>query len=270
MDVVNEFVRGVPHPRLHPFVPDYTGYRLSGFAPGVHVGLPSRSLTFIVAFDAPLNVAGASATRDRYWAMLAGLHSRPALVRHDGRQHGVQIGVTPAGAAALFGTPAGELASQVVHLDSVVPDVSSEIVERLSAAASWRARWAVLDDILLRCLSAGFAADPVLAHAWSRLAASDGSISIGELAAEVGWNRQHFSRRFTKTFGLSPKVMSRVMRFERSQQMLKLPTHPSLASVAAVCGYADQAHMTREWNEFAGSPPTVWMRDEQLPFVQDT
>ena len=40
-------------------------------------------------------------------------------------------------------------------------------------------------------------------------------------------------------------------------------------SVAHVCGYADQAHMTRDWNEFAGSSPTDWMTDEILPFVQD-
>ena len=54
--LVNDFATGVPHPRLRPYVSTYTGYRIEGAAPGVHMGLPSKSLTFIVAFDEPLDV----------------------------------------------------------------------------------------------------------------------------------------------------------------------------------------------------------------------
>lgn len=259
---------GVPHPRLRPFVEEYSGYRIRGAAPGVHAGLPSKSLTFIVAFDDPVDVEGGFVERDRYWAMLAGLHVGPALIRHDGNQCGVQLSITPAGATALFGVPAGVLAHQVVHLDAVVPE-ADELVERLTEARSWHARWAVLDSVLLARLSPDDAMPPELARAWLSLVRGHGAIGIGELAASVGWSRPHLSRRFTAAFGMSPKVMSRVVRFERAQQLLRLPTRPSLASVAAVCGYADQAHMTREFREFAGSPPTAWMADEMISFVQD-
>ncbi|MFN0089024.1 MAG: helix-turn-helix domain-containing protein [Acidimicrobiales bacterium] len=270
MEVVSEFVVGVPHPRLRPFVGDYSGYRIRGGPPGVHVGLPSKSLTFIVAFDDPVDVDGSFVQRDRYWAMLAGLHARPAMIRHDGHQHGVQLSITPAGVAALFGIPAGALAHQVLHLDAVVPDVADELVERLSQARSWRARWAILDAVLLDRLSPDDVMAPELAHAWSALVRGHGAIEIGELADSVGWSRPHLSRRFTTAFGMSPKVISRVVRFERAQRMLRLPTRPSLASIAAACGYADQAHMTRDFHEFAGSSPTAWMADEMITFVQDT
>lgn len=269
MEALSELVAGVPHPRLRPFVGEYSGYRIRGGAPGVHTGLPSKWLTFIVAFDDPVDVDGLFVERDRYWAMLAGLHARPAFIRHDGTQHGVQISVTPAGAAALFGVPAGALSHQVVHLDAVIPEVAGELVERLTQARSWRARWAILDGVLLARLSPDDAMARELAQAWAMLVRGHGAIGIGELADSVGWSRPHFSRRFTAAFGMSPKVMSRVVRFERAQQMLRLPTRPSLASVAAVCGYADQAHMTRDFGEFAGSSPTVWMADELIPFVQD-
>ena len=94
-------------------------------------------------------------------------------------------------------------------------------------------------------------------------------MTVADLANEVGWSRRHFAQKFRLSYGLSPKVMARVLRFERAQQLLRLPTRPSLSSVAHVCGYADQAHMARDWNEFAGSSPTDWMTDEMLPFVQD-
>lgn len=177
--------------------------------------------------------------------------------------------MTPAGAAALFGVPAGALSHQVVHLDAVVPDVAALLVERLAGARSWRARWAILDEALLGRLSPDDVMAPELAHAWSALVRGHGAIEIGELADSVGWSRPHLSRRFTTAFGLSPKVMSRVVRFERAQRMLRLPPRPSLASVAALCGSADQAHMTRDFHEFAGSSPSAWMADEMITFVQD-
>lgn len=268
---VNEFKERAPHPRLRPFVTSYRGYRVSGLEPGTHAGLPSGSLTFIVAFDEPLDLARAPDGRsgDSYWAMLGGLHRKPALVRHNGSQHGVQLAVTPRGAGALFGVPASALASAVVHLDQLVPSYAGELIERLSEATSWRARFAVLDEVFLRVLNHDRELPAELEQAWQALTIVHGARNLDELAREIGWSRRHLTERFRDTFGMTPKVMARILRFERAQQMMRLPTNPSLSSVAAACGYSDQAHMTREWTEFAGEPPTAWLQDELLPNVQD-
>ncbi len=269
-EAVNDAQERAPHPRLRPFITSYQGYRVSGLRPGTHAGLPSSSLTFIVAFDDPLDLARApDGSTDSYWAMVAGLHRRPALVRHEGRQHGVQLAITPRGASALFGVPAAALASTAVHLDQLVPVFADELIERLSNAASWRARFAVLDDVFLRVLNHDRELPAELEQAWQALTVVHGARNLDDLAREIGWSRRHLTERFRDTFGMTPKVMARILRFERAQQMMRLPTAPSLSSVAAACGYADQAHMTREWTEFAGEPPTAWLQDELLPNVQD-
>lgn len=266
-----EQVTRSPHPRLRPFVAEYVGYRMSGLAPGTYVGLPSRWLTFIVAFDDPVDVSTdpGQADRERYWGMLAGLHARPAIVHHEGDQYGIELAVSPQGASALFGLPAAELASTQVHLDQVVPQFADELIERLTDAASWQTRWAVLDEVLVRTVRQETGLPPELEQAWATLTASHGAIGVEQLAHEVGWSRRHLSQKFHATFGLAPKVMGRVLRFERAQRLLRLPTQPSLSSVAAACGYADQAHMTREWNGFTGTSPSSWMSSEAIAFVQD-
>jgi transcriptional regulator GlxA family with amidase domain len=65
-----------------------------------------------------------------------------------------------------------------------------------------------------------------------------------------------------------PKIIGRVLRFDRARHLLGRPTRPGLAAVAAACGYYDQAHLTREFRGFAGMSPTAWLA-EQLPSVQD-
>jgi AraC-like DNA-binding protein len=64
---------------------------------------------------------------------------------------------------------------------------------------------------------------------------------------------------------LAPKDYQRVARFEASRA--ELGRRP-LVEVAASCGYADQAHLSREWSVLAGCPPSTWLREE-FPFLQD-
>jgi len=269
---MGEFVSRAPHPRLSPFIDKYTGYRIAGVPAGVHAGLPSRSLTLIIAFDDPIDVElahGSERVRNEHWAMLGGLHAHPALIRHPGHQHGVQVSISPDGALALFGVPAAALAHEVVPLEALIPGVAEQLVDRLSEASTWDLRWAVLDDVLLRLMTDQSDPYPEVAAAWALLAETHGTIDVGTLATSVGWHRRTLSGRFKDAFGLSPKLVARVMRFERAQRLLRLPTAPSLATIAHLCGYSDQAHMTREWVEFAGSAPTTWRSDETIPFVQD-
>jgi AraC-like DNA-binding protein len=88
---------------------------------------------------------------------------------------------------------------------------------------------------------------------------------VGALATEVGWSRRHLTDQFTAEYGFGPKEMGRVLRFERSKQLFIRPDHPTLATIAAECGYADQSHMAREWRSLAGASPTQWLAAEQLP-----
>ena len=72
----------------------------------------------------------------------------------------------------------------------------------------------------------------------------------------------------SRSWACRPKVVGRVLRFDRARRLLGRPARPGLAAVAATCGYYDQAHLTREFRELAGMSPTAWLA-EQLPSVQD-
>jgi AraC-like DNA-binding protein len=278
---IADFLAGAPAPQLGPLVSSYGEIRYEGFPPGTHLGLPSRHLTVVFALEAPLRLA-ASLDRPRtgsFTALVAGFHTTAVAIEHEGRQSAISLELTPAGARSLLGVPASELVGTVVHLEDLLGPESRELPERLAEAPAWRGCFAVLDEVLIRRVGQIGEAERSMSRAWERIVASGGAISVGDLANELGYSRRHLTDRFAREYGLTPKPAARVVRFERSWSLLRhrersLPTarpkRPSLATVAVLCGYYDQAHMVREWNELAGCPPSTWLAAEELPFVQDT
>lgn len=263
-----------PAARLAPLVRSYVGYRFEGFAPGTHLGLPSRDLTVVISLGAPIRVAGMPSEGQppaAFQALAGGLHTRPARIAHDGDQYGVQLELTPLGARSLLGLPAGALGPAVVDLGELLGPAAAELCDRMAAAPDWTARFAVLDRILGRRAERHDDVTPAeVARAWHVIVASGGTARVSDVAAEVGWSRRHLGERFAREYGLTPKAAARVVRFGRSRALLGRADRPSFAAVAATCGYADQSHLDREWNALAGCPPSAWLAAEELPSVQDT
>jgi AraC-like DNA-binding protein len=97
----------------------------------------------------------------------------------------------------------------------------------------------------------------VVALAWHRLAMTGGAVSVRRLAREVGWSHKHLITRFKQQVGVAPKRAARLVRFDRVLRRLHDGPSP-WAELAAELGYADQAHLVREFREFAGTSPSAF------------
>lgn len=252
-----ELARRAPHPRLAPHVLDYCGYREDTPAPLRRRELPSSRITLILSFCEPIRLTPSRGVAPAtFTSFAAGLHDGPVVTEHAGAQHGMEVGLSPLGAHALLGVPPGELGNAVVCLDDLLGPLARRLTERLALAPGWAARCAVLDEVLAARAGRGPLPSPAVAHVWQRLTESAGGIPIRQLCAEVGWSRRHLAARFREQVGLPPKVMARVLRFERAHALLLAPARPPLAELAMRCGYADQAHLNREFRALAGCTPT--------------
>lgn len=258
----------VPAAPLRPYVAVAHGYRVPANPTGLHRGLPSRHLTLVVELAAPLRVAGLGHEVAAH-ALVGGLHTRPALIDASRPQEGLQYALTPLGARALFGVPASELSELTLDLADVCGPWAAHLVTRLQHTASWPGRFRLLDAALARRLGEATGSFPAEVYeAWRVIFASHGRRPVGAIAAHVGYSRRHLAQRFRTATGLTPKQVARIARFEAARRTLVAPGRPTLADVAARCGYADQSHLAREWQALAGCSVGTWLRDE-LPFVQD-
>ncbi|MDV3221908.1 helix-turn-helix domain-containing protein [Intrasporangium sp.] len=251
-------------PVLAPWVEHAVGYRLTGFPAGVHVGMPSGSLTLVIPLDDPLTLSDPRGGRRAYGSVLAGLSAEPTLIHHDGTQHGVQLGLRPGAARMLFGCRTAELTDGSFELGDVLGREADRLREQLHATDSWQRRLELVEQLLIRRLGrSGESPAPEVAEAWRVIRRTGGAVPIRDVAARVGWSMRHLQQRFGAEFGLTPKTVAKVSRFERSVPLVAAASTP-LAQVAVACGYTDQAHLTRDWVALAGTSPARWRRQDAL------
>jgi AraC-like DNA-binding protein len=295
--MTSEAARYSPPPALRPLVAWYHGYRETGGPPARHRGLPSPWLTVIITLDEPLTIQEHPDPRQpasAHQVLVGGLHTSPALVTHDGRQSGIQLGVTPLGARVLLGAPAGALATLDLEGDQVIGRFAADLQDQVRAAASWADRFAILDAWFaaragldlgsiasvpagavpairsrtgpLDLMDTAPLIAPEVRYAWRTLLTSRGAVPVAELVRETGWSARHLDNRFRAEIGLTPKAAARVIRFDRARRMLMRRVGsggaPALADLAVAGGYYDQAHLAREFRGLAGVPPSRWLAEE--------
>lgn len=256
------------HPALKGLVNRMQGYAFRLDPRAVHHGVPSPSATVIISFEEPLDVGwhDDESSRVQRWLLASGMHTTPALIRTHGLQHGIQLELTPAGCRALLGVPIGPIAHGFADHADVPLGIPHDLHARMADSA-WPERFRLLETHLLRIANRSTTELPNdLAYAWRLLAETHGKVKIAELAATIGWSRRHLVNRFTAEFGLPPRDIGRLHRFGAAQAYAR--EGASWADVAARAGFADQAHLSREFRELAGQTPTEW-RTEVFPNVQD-
>jgi AraC-like DNA-binding protein len=224
-----------------------------------------------IELEEPLLVAGGGGDgpAQPFTCFAAGVAGGATRTFHHGRQHCVEVRLTPLGAYRLFGIPMRELTGKVVDLPALWPRAGAELAERLAEADGWEARFAVLDHAVGRALDAGPEPDPVVEQVWRTLVERQGNVATGELADEAGWSRGRLAQRFGAQVGTTPKAAARLLRFRRAVELLNGPERRCLASVAVSCGYYDQAHLNRDFRALAGCPPTRWL-GAKLPDLPGT
>lgn len=251
--------RRVPSRALAADVIDMTGYEESLRGHFRQVETASLVVALVISFGDPFAIGlGSAPDRNaRHGTFGAGLFAGPVIIDSFGRSSCVQVNFSPQGGRRFFGVPMRELAERMVPLDALVGAQGMRLRERLGEEHDWERRLDIVEAFVAARLDRARAPCPAIGHAYGRLAQSRGNARIGRVAAELGWSRKHLAEKFRDEIGLSPKAIGRIMRFDAALHLARGRTG-CWAEIAAAAGYADQAHMVREFRELAGSTPAQW------------
>jgi AraC-like DNA-binding protein len=167
----------------------------------------------------------------------------------------LEVLLAPLGAYRPLDQPMDELGGRLLDLVEVLGADGRRLAEQLRETSSWRQRLALVDRFLLE---RGPRPSPEVGWAWRRLVATGGAVPIGQLAREVGWSHKHLLAKFRRQVGLRPKTAARLIRFDGVLSRLDGRRRLDWGRVAREVGYADQAHLVREFRQFTGTTPTAF------------
>jgi len=217
---------------------------------------PEPWLVVIIEFGPPLRVTmGADAARNP-GGFAAGLGDRHAITQHEGHSCGVQVDLTPTGARRLFGIPMSELSGRIVGLRELFPLEYDVLIERLAATSDWGVRLDLVEAFLLWRIERARIDTARVDWAVAQIERAAGRLDVGWLARELGYSHKHLIALFRDQVGIPPKLLARLVRFERMISAARAARAPGWTELALGHGYFDQAHLARDVKRFTGLTPT--------------
>ncbi|KNE80440.1 MULTISPECIES: helix-turn-helix domain-containing protein [Streptomyces] len=156
----------------------------------------------------------------------------------------------PGTGPAVFGVPAHELRDRRLPLAALRPDAEvRRLTERVAGAADPAE---VLERAAAEALRGAGPADPRRTAVVAGLRAG---LPVAEVAERAGLGVRGLHRLSLAAFGYGPKTLARILRMNRALDLAR--SGRPLAETAALAGYCDQAHLTREVRALAGLPPAL-------------
>ena len=192
---------------------------------------------------------------------LVGQMSGPILISPNGAVELLGIRFHPGGTAPFLRIPMSELRDRIADLGSLSSELERELVSLSQELPLLADRIAAVEAALMARLHRASYESPAT-HLAARIVDAAGRISIDQLAADAGISSRQLERRFMREIGVGPKLLGRIVRFQQVFRAVER-SDSAWASIAVECGYYDQAHLIRDFNQFAGQTPAVLFAEQR-------
>lgn len=176
------------------------------------------------------------------------------IVRSAGWRHVIGASLRPEGAQPLLGLPAAVIGESVALLADIIGAEAGRLEDRVLTGAGDGALRRLADALIDRRRRAQ-PPDPLAQRAVDIVHRSRGRRRIDALVADLNISARRLERHFLAHVGLSPKLFSRLVRFDRAVRDLPRRGRTPWSDFALAHGYTDQAHFINEVREFAGVTP---------------
>jgi AraC-like DNA-binding protein len=160
------------------------------------------------------------------------------------------------GAASHFLTvPAGAMANEFVSLADAAPG-GGTLRQQLLETPDPDAKLDLVQAWLMERLLRGVAPEPAITWAVGELLRRPAQ-RVSAVADQIGRSSRWFADRFARDIGLTPKVFTRVQRFQRALRWMQRDA--DLADVAIRAGYYDQPHFVHDFGAIAHMTPSEYL-----------
>jgi AraC-like DNA-binding protein len=160
----------------------------------------------------------------------------------------------PFAVSQLFDFHSEEAKDQMVDLKSLLGNDANQVEEKMMLAGSNASRVKIITTFLEQKLFKTEKQPPGVFEAIKYIIQTNGTTKVELLARQNFQSTRQFERNFKRLSGFSPKLFSRIIRFQSALAEYNNRTK-SLTEIAYDCGYYDQSHFIQDFKEFSGHNP---------------
>lgn len=192
---------------------------------------------------------------------LYGQTTRYSQLHSPGSFRTIGVYFYPHALKSIFGFNAAELTNSCLDVDLIPSTVFSQLSERLLNTPESEEQINVLSAYLVSQIEKNKRLEaPIIQYAVAKMLKVNGVIDLKLLQSDLRITERSFERRFKYDVGISPKLLSRIIRFQASMELLRTNNYNKLSDIAFENDYADQSHFIRSFKEFAGISPNQYQK----------
>lgn len=154
----------------------------------------------------------------------------------------------------LFRLPLGPFVNQHRDAYAVLGAEADQLWNRMAETPTFTERVKVAEAYLLRKALNAERNTSIMNAALSMFRAK-GAVRLHDVASQLSLGLRQFERNFLSEIGLSPKLYSRVARFQAALDTRIHRQDTRWASLANEFGYHDQMHMIKDFQKLSGLTP---------------
>lgn len=194
---------------------------------------------------------------------IIGLHTEPYEVRFSGEVRVTAIRIKPEAVRNLFGIPASEFHRQYEDMEMVLGAGFRSFCSKLIETELQSHRLDLIEVWLLGRLERNGLPLTYVNHAAEMIRDVDGYIGVEDLCSRVYISKRQLEREFRRQVGITPKMYMRIARLNAVHRVLQTQDVQDLSRIAYRYGYADQSHFIRDFREFTGERPGLFVKNRE-------
>lgn len=154
----------------------------------------------------------------------------------------------------IFNIPASVLSNEMCDLKTLLGQEGRDLEEQVMLAKDNYQRAHIMTEFIERKLARNYYTDTVLFASIHYIIQTKGKINVEDLSKQYFLSSRQFERKFKTFSGFSPKLYSRIIRFQSAVNQYG-NNNKSLTEIAYDCGYYDQSHFIHDFKAFSGYHP---------------
>jgi AraC-like DNA-binding protein len=177
----------------------------------------------------------------------------------DGPTGTIGIELSALGAYRFLKIRMNDLRNQLFYLRDLLGKQAMQLEERMEDAGMPEEKAGLLQEFLLnRYLQTD--TDPLFEYCIIQINNRQGHLAVRELERITGYSSRWLNMKFEEKLGLSPKMLSSIIRFQQYYQAFITDPIQFFKTKDYYTQYFDESHFIKDFKRFTGLAPTKLIR----------